>query len=107
MSIPVSFQDSKCPSLPVSFRVCTSISVTFQDLKPIPVSFQDFTSIPASFQGSKCPLLCSRGMAGALTPQLLDEKVDVNGTTFLEAANAASYGGTSHQACCFSFKLTC
>ena len=36
-------------------------------------------------------------MAGMLTAQLLDEKTDVNGTTFLEAATAAGYGGSSHQ----------
>ena len=69
--------------------------------------FRSYVTSPGELSKVLCPFLCSRGMAGALTPQLLDEKVDVNGTTFLEAANAAGYGGTSHQACCFSFKLNC
>jgi hypothetical protein len=47
--------------------------------------------------------VCSRGMAGTLTPQLLDEKVDENGTSFKDAATAVGYGGNSHQVsytCC-------
>ena len=36
-------------------------------------------------------------MAGTMKPELLDEKKDVNGTTFEEAANSAGYGGASHK----------
>ena len=36
-------------------------------------------------------------MAGTLTPGLLDEKVDENGTCFKDAAASAGYGGKSHQ----------
>ena len=39
---------------------------------------------------------CSRGMAGTLTPGLLDEKVDENGTCFKDAAASAGYRGKSH-----------
>lgn len=38
--------------------------------------------------------LCSRGMAGTLTPEVLASIPDINGTNFLEAANAAGYGGS-------------
>jgi hypothetical protein len=38
-------------------------------------------------------------MAGELTAALLDEKLDVNGTSFKEASTAAGYGGSSHQVC--------
>lgn len=41
---------------------------------------------------------CSRGMAGTLTPELLDAKLDVNGSSFKDAANKAGYGGSSHKA---------
>jgi hypothetical protein len=41
----------------------------------------------------------SRGMAGTMTAALLDEKVDVNGTSFQEASTAAGYGGASHEVC--------
>lgn len=44
-------------------------------------------------------VLRSRGMAGELTAALLDEKLDVNGTSFKEASTAAGYGGSSHQVC--------
>ena len=40
---------------------------------------------------------CSRGMAGTLTPALLDEKTDENGTCFKDAAASAGYSGKSHQ----------
>lgn len=40
----------------------------------------------------------SRAMAGALAADTLDVKLDENGTSFLEAANAVGYGGKSHQA---------
>ncbi|WIA31131.1 hypothetical protein OEZ86_001151 [Tetradesmus obliquus] len=40
----------------------------------------------------------SRAMAGALAADTLDVKLDENGTSFLEAANAVGYGGESHQA---------
>ena len=36
-------------------------------------------------------------MAGTLTPQLLDEKLDENGTCFNDAATAVGYGGKSHK----------
>ena len=36
-------------------------------------------------------------MAGTLTPGLLDEKLDENGTSFKDAAASAGYGGKSHQ----------
>lgn len=36
-------------------------------------------------------------MAGELTAELLDEKLDVNGTSFQAASTAAGYGGASHQ----------
>ena len=36
-------------------------------------------------------------MSGSLTPQLLDEKLDENGTSFKDAAAAVGYGGKSHQ----------
>lgn len=42
-------------------------------------------------------VFCSRGMAGELTAALLDEKLDVNGTSFQAASTAAGYGGASHQ----------
>lgn len=40
---------------------------------------------------------CSRAMAGTMTPEFLEGKVDANGTTFQEAANAVGYGGESHK----------
>lgn len=40
----------------------------------------------------------SRAMAGALAADTLDVKLDENGTSFLEAANAVGYGSKSHQA---------
>jgi hypothetical protein len=42
-------------------------------------------------------LPCSRGMVGALTAKTLDEKVDVNGTSFQQASSAVGYGGKSHE----------
>ena len=42
-------------------------------------------------------LPCSRGMVGALTAKTLDEKVDVNGTSFQQASNAVGYGAKSHE----------
>ena len=36
-------------------------------------------------------------MAGVLSSEILDSKPDVNGTTFLDAANQAGYGGKSHK----------
>ena len=39
----------------------------------------------------------SRGMAGTMTPEFLEGKVDINGTTFQEAAAAVGYGGKSHK----------
>ncbi len=41
--------------------------------------------------------LCSRGMSGALTAGTLNDKLDVNGTTFQAASTAAGYGGGSHE----------
>jgi len=38
----------------------------------------------------------SRGLAGALPPEVLDSKLDENGTSFVEAANAVGYGGSDH-----------
>ncbi|KAF8068205.1 hypothetical protein HT031_001891 [Scenedesmus sp. PABB004] len=46
----------------------------------------------------KLSCIGSRAMAGALSAETLDAKRDENGTTFLQAANAAGYGGSSHQA---------
>ncbi|KAF6252617.1 N-carbamyl-L-amino acid amidohydrolase [Scenedesmus sp. NREL 46B-D3] len=40
----------------------------------------------------------SRALAGALAADTLDVKLDENGTSFQEAANAVGYGGESHQA---------
>ena len=40
-------------------------------------------------------------MAGTMKPELLDEKRDVNGTTFKEAAKLAGYGGSSHKVSAF------
>eukprot|EP00878_Enallax_costatus_P013387 GHUV01013998.1.p1 GENE.GHUV01013998.1~~GHUV01013998.1.p1 ORF type:complete len:368 (+),score=58.17 GHUV01013998.1:286-1389(+) len=45
----------------------------------------------------KLSCIGSRAMAGALTADTLDKKLDENGTSFLEAANAAGYGGSSHK----------
>ena len=42
-------------------------------------------------------LHCSRGMAGTMTPEFLEGKVDINGTTFQEAAAAVGYGAKSHK----------
>lgn len=42
-------------------------------------------------------MCCSRGMAGTMTPDFLEGKVDANGTTFQEAATAVGYGGSSHK----------
>lgn len=39
-------------------------------------------------------------MAGTLTAQLLDEKLDENATSFKDAATAVGYGGNSHQVSC-------
>lgn len=39
----------------------------------------------------------SRALAGALEPSVLDSRLDVNGTTFLQAANKVGYGGHSHK----------
>jgi len=39
-------------------------------------------------------------MAGTLTAQLLDEKLDENATSFKDAATAVKYGGNSHQVSC-------
>jgi len=39
-------------------------------------------------------------MAGTLSPQLLDEKLDENATSFKDAATAVGYGGNSHQVSC-------
>ncbi|KAF6265214.1 hypothetical protein COO60DRAFT_1689649 [Scenedesmus sp. NREL 46B-D3] len=40
----------------------------------------------------------SRALAGALAADTLDVKLDENGTSFQEAANAVGYGGESHRA---------
>eukprot|EP00193_Tetraselmis_chui_P016322 CAMPEP_0177776746 /NCGR_PEP_ID=MMETSP0491_2-20121128/14890_1 /TAXON_ID=63592 /ORGANISM="Tetraselmis chuii, Strain PLY429" /LENGTH=428 /DNA_ID=CAMNT_0019295583 /DNA_START=282 /DNA_END=1568 /DNA_ORIENTATION=+ len=50
-----------------------------------------FTSEEPTRFGLGC--IGSRGMAGALTPETLAGITDINGTNFLEAANAAGYGG--------------
>ncbi|KAK9812597.1 hypothetical protein WJX72_000194 [[Myrmecia] bisecta] len=65
----------------------------FKPRKPIEVIM--FTSEEPTRFGLGC--IGSRGMAGTLTAKVLDEKVDVNGTTFQEAATAAGYGGKSHE----------
>lgn len=65
----------------------------FKPCRPLDVMM--FTSEEPTRFGLGC--IGSRGMAGVLTPQLLDEKVDINGTAFLEAANKAGYGGKSHK----------
>lgn len=49
----------------------------------------------ASSQGSCCS--SSRGMAGTLTAKYLDQKLDINGSSFKDAATAAGYGGSSHK----------
>jgi hypothetical protein len=36
-------------------------------------------------------------MAGVLTVAQLDEKLDINGSSFQEASTAAGHGGASHQ----------
>ena len=41
--------------------------------------------------------VCSRAMAGTMTPEFLEGKLDANGTTFQAAANAVGYGGKSHK----------
>jgi hypothetical protein len=38
-------------------------------------------------------------MVGALKAKTLDEKVDVNGTSFQQASSAVGYGGKSHEVC--------
>jgi hypothetical protein len=38
----------------------------------------------------------SRAMAGVLDPAALEEKLDINGSTLLEAAREAGYGADSH-----------
>ncbi|EIE18838.1 N-carbamyl-L-amino acid amidohydrolase [Coccomyxa subellipsoidea C-169] len=65
----------------------------FQPRAPIDVLM--FTSEEPTRFGLGC--IGSRGMAGELTAALLDEKLDVNGTSFLEASTAAGYGGSTHQ----------
>lgn len=42
-------------------------------------------------------LVCSRGMAGTLTPEVLDARPDENGTLFKDAAQHAGYGASSHK----------
>eukprot|EP00873_Tetraselmis_striata_P033169 jgi/Tetstr1/453433/TSEL_040415.t1 len=51
-----------------------------------------FTSEEPTRFGLGC--IGSRGMAGTLTPEVLASIPDINGTNFLEAANAAGYGGS-------------
>ena len=51
-------------------------------------------------------MLCSRGMAGALTAAVLDAKLDENGTSFAEAASAAGYGGNHHKVCCVQMRFS-
>ena len=41
--------------------------------------------------------MCSRGMCGALKPADLDKQLDINGTSFAQAANKAGYGGKDHK----------
>ena len=41
--------------------------------------------------------MCSRGMCGALKPADLDRQLDINGTSFAQAANKAGYGGKDHK----------
>lgn len=65
----------------------------FKPEKSIEVLF--FTSEEPTRFGFGC--IGSRGMAGTLTPELLDEKLDENGTSFRKAATAVGYGGNSHQ----------
>ncbi|KAK9918321.1 hypothetical protein WJX75_003179 [Coccomyxa subellipsoidea] len=60
-----------------------------------PIDVLMFTSEEPTRFGLGC--IGSRGMAGELTAALLDEKLDVNGTSFKEASTAAGYGGSSHQ----------
>ncbi|DBA99429.1 TPA: hypothetical protein ACH3X3_012024 [Trebouxia sp. C0006] len=65
----------------------------FKPKRPIEVLF--FTSEEPTRFGFGC--IGSRGMAGTLTAQLLDEKLDENATSFKDAATAVKYGGNSHQ----------
>ncbi|DBA83387.1 TPA: hypothetical protein ACH3X2_006532 [Trebouxia sp. C0005] len=65
----------------------------FKPKRPIEVLF--FTSEEPTRFGFGC--IGSRGMAGTLSPQLLDEKLDENATSFKDAATAVGYGGNSHQ----------
>ncbi|CAL8463817.1 g3351 [Coccomyxa elongata] len=60
-----------------------------------PIDVLMFTSEEPTRFGLGC--IGSRGMAGELTAALLDEKLDVNGTSFQAASTAAGYGGASHQ----------
>lgn len=59
-----------------------------------PLDAMMFTSEEPTRFGLGC--IGSRGMAGALEPKILDEKLDVNGTNFMVAAGKAGYGGKSH-----------
>eukprot|EP00798_Chlamydomonas_sp_ICE-L_P014523 gene14524-20554_t len=55
-----------------------------------------FTSEEPTRYGLSC--LGSRAMAGVLTEETLLHKLDENGTSFLEAANAVGYGAASNPA---------
>lgn len=53
-----------------------------------------FTSEEPTRFGLSCS--GSRAMAGVLAPEVLDNKPDENGTSYLQAAISAGYGGESH-----------
>ncbi|KAK9819221.1 hypothetical protein WJX74_007312 [Apatococcus lobatus] len=55
-----------------------------------------FTSEEPTRFGLGC--IGSRGMAGTLTPEVLDARPDENGTLFKHAAQQAGYGASSHKA---------
>ena len=43
--------------------------------------------------------LCSRGMAGTLKADWLEERKDVNGSTFLEAGQSVGLDSKTHKVC--------
>ncbi|KAG2439474.1 hypothetical protein HXX76_004828 [Chlamydomonas incerta] len=65
----------------------------YKPLRPIEVMM--FTSEEPTRFGLSCS--GSRAMAGALTPEVLESKLDSGGRHFLQVANEVGYGGASTQ----------
>ena len=84
---------------------CTSLQAILQVLRQCSAACERMTVFKQN-SSLFCPLhlltlwwMCSRGMASALAAETLNDKLDVNGTSFKAASTAAGYGGGSHEVC--------